>query len=179
MLKDSAPSNPASSGSVKFPIISILLSGFFIFFGNRLLLYLGISSGSFLVAGGILLFLISIEMLFGKQSEIKMHTYSSEDKEDVSVFPLAIPMLCGPGNIAALLMFSSQNSGNIKKQVILLVLSIAVFLIALAVMFFSKVLERLLGETGISIFQRIIGLILSAMSVQFFINGLRSLKVIS
>ena len=79
---------------VKATLISISISVFFIIFGKHLLKFLGIAPGSFLIAGGILLFMISIEMLFGKQSQIK--TGNEEDKKDfsdISVFPLAIPLL--------------------------------------------------------------------------------------
>jgi multiple antibiotic resistance protein len=163
-------------------LISIGVSVFFILFGKYLLRFLGISSGSFMIAGGILLFIIAMEMLLGRVSRIKMR-YVGDDEQpeedrDVSVFPLAIPMLCGPGNIAALLMFSSQADGDIMKIVVILIVSITVFIIAMIVMFFSTYVGNALGHTGISIIQKLMGLILSAMSVQFIRNGLSQLGVI-
>jgi multiple antibiotic resistance protein len=161
-------------------LVSIFVSVFFIFLGRFLLRFLGISSGSFLVAGGIILFLISLEMLFGKPSRIKMRYVEESDAlEDVSIFPLAMPMLCGPGNIAALLMFSSQAQGSLYRLAVITLLSISVFLIALLCMLFSEHIAKIVGKTGISIIQRLIGLILSAMSVQFFKNGLVIMGVIS
>jgi len=168
---------------LKATTISIAVSLLFIIMGRYLLRFLGISSGAFLVAGGILLFLISMEMLFGIPSRVKMRNVCGDEPEesgiDVSVFPLAIPMLCGPGNIAALLMFSHNAWGNPVKMGVLMALSTLVFLIAMMVMFFSSAIERLAGQTGISIFQRLMGLILSALSVQIIHNGLVSMGVLS
>jgi len=169
---------------VKSTVISISISLFFILFGKYLLEFLSISPGTFLVAGGILLFLISMEMLLGNPSRLNMQDISGDEtgssgKEDISVFPLAIPLLCGPGNIAALLMFSSQSWGDPLRLGILALVSTSVFLIAAAVMFFSARIERLMGETGISITGRLIGLILSALSVQFIVNGLKSMRVLA
>ncbi|MBP7737543.1 MAG: MarC family protein [Spirochaetes bacterium] len=162
--------------------ISIAVSVFFILFGRYLLGFLGISTGSFLVAGGILLFIISMEMLLGQASRIKMRDIGDhdqpEEERDVSVFPLAIPMLCGPGNIAALVMFSTEAQGDIIKLGIIVGVSVMVFLMALVVMFFSDHISDALGATGISITQKLMGLILSAMSVQFIRNGLFELGII-
>lgn len=168
---------------LKATIISIAVSLIFIAFGKYLLRFLGITSGAFLVAGGILLFLISMEMLFGIPSRVKMRNVCGEEPDgsgaDVSVFPLAIPMLCGPGNIAALLMFSHNAGGDPWKMGVLMALSTLVFLIAMIVMFFSSAIGRLAGQTGISIFQRLMGLVLSALSVQIIHNGLVSMGVVS
>lgn len=169
---------------LKATAISIAISLFFIVLGKYLLDFLGISPGTFLVAGGILLFLIAMEMLLGKPSKLNMQDMADSEKNlaektDIAVFPLAIPLLCGPGNIAALLMFSSQAWGNAAHMIILAVISTAVFLIAMAVMFLASRFERWMGQTGISITGRLIGLILSAMSVQFIINGLKTMKVLA
>jgi len=165
---------------IKSIIIAVTISIFFVVVGKYLLLFLGISSGSFLVAGGILLFMISVEMLFGNPSKIKMQNYdlSPANSSDISVFPLAIPMLCGPGNIAALLMFSTQYSDNPVKTLILIFVSFSVFIIAMLAMFLSEKIGSAIGNTGISIVQRIIGLILSAISVQFIKNGLVGMNIL-
>jgi len=163
-------------------LISIAVSVFFIILGRHLLRFLGISTGSFLVAGGILLFIIAMEMLLGQVSRFKMRNIGEQDQadeeRDVSVFPLAIPMLCGPGNIAALVMFSTQAEDDPLKLGLIILISTTVFLIAMAVMFFSHWLGSALGRTGISIIQKLMGLILSAMSVQFIRNGLHELGII-
>jgi len=168
---------------IKATVTAVAVSIFFILLGKPLLQLLSISPGTFLVAGGILLFLVSMEMLTGKTPRLTMRDIQTENnmsatEGDVSVFPLAIPMLSGPGNIAALLMFASQSWGDPLRLGIIILLSISVFLIAMAVMFFSVRIEALLGPTGISIIQRLMGLILSALSVQFIVNGLTTMNVI-
>ncbi len=168
---------------VRATLISIALSMFFIFLGRYLLMFLGISSGSFLVAGGILLFIIAMEMLLGQDSKVRStgeeEPGAAREDHDVSVFPLAIPMLCGPGNIAALVMFGTQAEGDPLKMGVITLISIFVFIIAMVMMFFSVHIGRILGSTGISIIQKMMGLILSAMSVQFIRNGLQELGIIA
>jgi multiple antibiotic resistance protein len=167
----------------KSTIISIAISLFFILLGKYLLDFLGISPGTFLVAGGILLFLIAMEMLLGKPSKLNMQDVAEErhhaGKNDIAVFPLAIPLLCGPGNIAALLMFSSQSWESPGKMIVIAIISIAVFLIAMAFMFLATRFAKWIGETGIAVTGRLIGLILSAISVQFIINGLKTMRVLA
>ncbi|MCX7679763.1 MAG: MarC family protein [Spirochaetes bacterium] len=169
---------------LKATAISIFISLFFIIFGKYLLHFLGISPGTFLVAGGILLFLIAMEMLLGKPSKLNMQDIDTSNerfakRSDIAVFPLAIPLLCGPGNIAALLMFSSQSWGSILHTALIGAISTFVFLIAMVVMFLASEFEQWIGETGISIIERLTGLILSAMSVQFIVNGLKTMKVLT
>lgn len=165
---------------VKAVIIALAISIFFILFGNILLKFLGISSAAFLIAGGILLFLIAIDMLFARPTRTKVSEGAAVADEygDVSVFPLAIPMLCGPGNVAALLMFSSQVQGDVGGLALLIAITTVVFLLAMVIMFLSVNLQRLLGETGLSVIQRLMGLILSALAVQFIINGLKQIGVL-
>jgi multiple antibiotic resistance protein len=165
---------------VKAVIIALAISIFFILFGNILLKFLGISSAAFLIAGGILLFLISIDMLFARPTRTKVSesAAAAEEYGDISVFPLAIPMLCGPGNIAALLMFSSQVPYDAGGLMLLIAISTVVFLLTMVIMFLSVSLQRLLGETGLSVIQRLMGLILSALAVQFIINGLKQIGIL-
>jgi multiple antibiotic resistance protein len=164
---------------VKATAISIGVSLFFIFSAHVFLRFIGITPGSFMIAGGILLFIIAMDMLLARPRR----TQQFDDKEeytmdtDIAVFPLAIPFLCGPGNIAALLMFSSQAQGDIVKLGIISIISIATFLIAMLVMAIAFPLQTLLGRTGISVISKLMGLILSAMAVQFIYNGLVQMGV--
>lgn len=174
--------NPAERRKIIFKTIMIaaIVSIFFIFLGRYILLYLGISSGAFLIAGGILLFLVSIDLILAKPSRTKISSDNTADfiKEDISVFPLAIPMISGPGTIAALIMFSSQAKENHFMLLIISGISIIVLLITMLVMFLSVIIDSLLGKTGISVIQRVMGLILSALAVQFIINGLAQVGLI-
>jgi conserved hypothetical protein TIGR00427 len=164
---------------VKSTAISIIVSLFFIFSAHIFLRFIGITPGAFMIAGGILLFVIAMDMLLARPRR----TQKVDDKDydadtDIAVFPLAIPFLCGPGNIAALLMFSSQAQGDIIKLGIISVISAVTFLIAMVVMALAGRLQRVLGQTGISVIHKLMGLILSAMAVQFIINGLMQINII-
>jgi len=164
---------------VKSTAISIIVSLFFIFSAHIFLRFIGITPGAFMIAGGILLFVIAMDMLLARPRR----TQKLDDKDydadtDIAVFPLAIPFLCGPGNIAALLMFSSQAQGDIIKLGIISVISAVTFLIAMVVMALAGRLQRVLGQTGISVIHKLMGLILSAMAVQFIINGLMQINII-
>jgi len=166
---------------IKSILVSTAVSILFLLLGKYLLQALGISRGAFLIAGGALLFLISMEMLYGEPSHIKMRNYEVkeiEKTEDVSVFPLAIPMLSGPGTIASLVMFDTQSDGDLTKKLALIIITISIFLIAGFFMFLSTKIGEIIGDTGVAIIQRLNGLLLSALSVQFIINGLTTLKII-
>lgn len=163
-------------------IIAIFVSIFFILAGNIILHFIGITPGAFLIAGGVLLFMISVDMLFARPTRTKIAEGDSQEfdkkENDISVFPLAIPLLCGPGNIAALLMFSSLANGETIYLLTIILISASVFIISALIMLTSVYIEKILKETGISIIQRIMGLILSAMAVQFIINGLKQIGLI-
>jgi multiple antibiotic resistance protein len=164
---------------VKSTAISIIVSLFFIFSAHIFLRFIGITPGAFMIAGGILLFVIAMDMLLARPRRTqKLDDKNYDADTDIAVFPLAIPFLCGPGNIAALLMFSSQAQGDIIKLGIISVISAVTFLIAMVVMALAGRLQRVLGQTGISVIHKLMGLILSAMAVQFIINGLMQINII-
>jgi multiple antibiotic resistance protein len=158
-------------------LTAVIVSIFFIFLGRYILLYLGISPDAFLISGGILLFIISIDLILARPSRTRLFSDDIE-KEDISVFPLAIPMISGPGTIAALMMFSSQAKNDPYMLLIITGVALIVMLLTMIVMFLSVHIEKVLGHTGISVIQRIMGLILSALAVQFIINGLRQFGII-
>jgi multiple antibiotic resistance protein len=159
---------------------AVIVSVFFIFLGRYILLYLGVSADAFLISGGILLFIISMDLILARPSRSKLMSDNMTDmeKEDASVFPLAIPMISGPGTIAALMMFSSQAENDPFMLVIITVIALAVLFFTMIIMFLSVPIEKILGRTGISVVQRIMGLILSALAVQFIINGLKQFGII-
>ncbi len=164
---------------IKSIAISILVSLFFIFSAHVFLRFIGITPGAFMIAGGILLFVIAMDMLLARPRRTqKLNDNEYESDTDIAVFPLAIPFLCGPGNIAALLMFSSQAEGDYIKLIIISVISAVTFIIAMLVMAVAGRLQQMLGQTGISVIHKLMGLILSAMAVQFIINGLEQIHII-
>jgi multiple antibiotic resistance protein len=160
-------------------LIAFAVLCFFIFTGNFILRFLGIQPGSFFIAGGILLFIVSIDLLLGRPGRTKTSGEEhEEERDDVSVFPLAIPMLAGPGTITTILLYVSEDKtpGFILP---VLVASVALaLLIAGITMQASSLLLRVLGRTGVSVIERIMGIILTGLSVQFVYDGLLKLGVL-
>lgn len=154
---------------------SILLV--FFFTGTTLLDWLGITIPAFRIAGGALLFLLSIDMVFARHSGLRSTTSNEQDeashKQDISVFPLAFPLLAGPGAITTILLMTSTNSHGSLFWEVLLVL-VLVLLISLLALLYAPVLVRLLGETGANVISRILGLLLAALAVQYVVDGVKT-----
>ena len=151
----------------------------FIFTGSAILRFLGILPGSFFISGGILMFIISIDLLLGRPGRTKTTgREAGEEREDVSIFPLAIPMLAGPGAITTVLLYVSEDT---LPTFIPFVLAGSVALalgLAGITMLLSSFFLRVLGRTGVSVIERIMGIVLTGLSVQFVYDGLLKLGVI-
>jgi len=152
----------------------------FIFTGNAILRFLGIQPGSFFIAGGILMFIVSIDLLLGKPGRTKTSGEEhGEERDDVSIFPLAIPMLAGPGTITTILLYVSEDKAPGFILPVLVASVILALFIAAVTMYLSSFFLRVLGRTGVSVIERIMGIILTGMSVQFVYDGLLKLGVLS
>jgi multiple antibiotic resistance protein len=173
--------------SAVFIAFGVLLG--FILLGKHILALLGIEVGSFFIAGGIMLFIVSMEMLFGKPNQSKVSsrehsnaTGSGEDGQSMAVFPLAIPMLAGPGSITAIILYTG-SAGDTQETGAIMVMLILALLIVMAIVWIalrgSELILRVLGKTGVSVLERIMGLLLSGMSVQFVYDGIVRLGLIS
>ncbi len=143
--------------------------------GRALLDYLGITLPAFMIAGGILLFLIAIDMLFARPTGAK-RTEAEEreaaEGENPAVFPLAVPMIAGPGTIATVLLLVNLSHGD-RLDLAIVAVAYAVALVATWLcMRGSTLLLRLISNTGIHVTSRLLGIILAALAVQFVINGL-------
>jgi multiple antibiotic resistance protein len=156
-------------------LISFALAGQLIF------KMFGITLPAFEIAGGLILLLIGIDMLQAKRSptqESSGETLEAAQKEDAGIVPLGIPMLAGPGAISSVMVLVGQSPDRWHMAAILT--SIAVTAAAsYAVLSGANLLRRILGETGIRILVRIMGLLLVALAMQFFVNGLTDLGLIS
>jgi multiple antibiotic resistance protein len=149
---------------------------FFAFLGKGMLAALGISLDAFRIAGGILLFLIASEMVFEKRTErrnTRAQEVASKEIEDVSVFPMAIPMLAGPGSIASVMLLTSQANGWAERSVVLAALGIVLGLTLVALLTAGP-LMRLLGEKIEAMITRLLGVILAALAAQYVIDGIRA-----
>jgi len=148
----------------------------FALFGEKLLHGLGIELASFRIAGGVMLFLIALEMVFEKRTqrrEDRAAKVTAEEAEDVSVFPMAMPMIAGPGSIASVMLLMARNEGWERSLVVLgaMWLNLALTLAALLA---AGSLMRVLGPKLEAVITRLLGVLLAALAVQFVIDGLQS-----
>ncbi|MDU9003764.1 MarC family protein [Sedimentitalea todarodis] len=144
-------------------------------FGESVLNFAGISMPAFRVAGGLLLFLTALDMLFErrtKRRENQAEESEEEDGHDPSVFPLAIPLIAGPGSIASMILLTGQSPG-LQGLVLVVAVMIAVVTLSLISFLASGMMERVLGKTGINVITRLLGMLLAALAVQFVLDGLR------
>ncbi|HEY8297405.1 MAG TPA: MarC family protein [Candidatus Baltobacteraceae bacterium] len=143
--------------------------------GRAILNYLGITLPAFTIAGGILLFLIAIDMLFARPTGAKRTPDEEREAaavENPAVFPLAVPMIAGPGTIATVLLLVSLAKGD-RLDLLIVALAYAVALVvAWLCMRGSTVLLRVIGNTGVHVVTRLLGIILAALAVQFVLNGI-------
>lgn len=148
----------------------------FALFGEDLLRALHIDLSSFRIAGGIMLFLIALEMVFEKRTQRREERAQKindmPEIEDVSIFPMAMPMIAGPGSIASVMLLFAQNEGMERSLVILGALAL-VLIITLVALIAASPLMRLLGHQTEAIITRLLGVLLAAMAAQFVIDGLR------
>lgn len=147
-------------------------------FGDTVLAIAGISMPAFRVAGGALLFLTAIEMLFEKRSKRRKDQGEAPDQnDDPSVFPLAIPLIAGPGAIATMILLTGQKAGDwswtLAMHGVMAAVLMATFILFLA----AGVLERALGPLGINVITRLLGMLLAALAVQFILDGLAAFGV--
>lgn len=144
----------------------------FAFFGEALLGFVGISMAAFRIAGGILLFLTALDMLFERRTKRREDRTEEEDpSNDPSVFPLAIPLIAGPGAIASIILLIGEKPGG---EGLIMVLGITAFVLIgmVLILMASSYLDRIIGKTGIDVITRILGMLLAALSVQFVLDGL-------
>ena len=146
--------------------------------GEAVLNFLGISMPAFRIAGGVLLFLTALDMLFERRAQRRQGQADSAHPEDPSVFPLAIPLIAGPGAIASMILLTGQEGGEALHVLAVHVVMLLVLLVVFLLFMLAAPLERLLGPTGINVVTRLLGMLLAALSVQFVIDGLRDLQVI-
>jgi len=155
---------------------------FFTVAGETLLKLLGISIGSFQLAGGILVFLISLNMMNGDGNPVKPDQENFDVEYDKyaapstasAVVPLAIPMMIGPGGISTVIIYSSQISGILRVSAVLIAGLLISLFCYLALMAAGRI-SRLLGDTGLNIMSRIMGMLLAAVSIEIIVSGLRTL----
>jgi len=146
--------------------------------GEAVLNFLGISMPAFRIAGGVLLFLTALDMLFERRSQRRQGQADTAHADDPSVFPLAIPLIAGPGAIATMILLTGQDGAELLHIALVHAVMALVLACVFALFLLAAPLERALGPTGINVVTRLLGMLLAALSVQFVIDGMRDLQVI-
>lgn len=147
----------------------------FALFGEALLRGLGIDLASFRIAGGIMLFLIALEMVFERRTqkrEDRAAKVASEHVEDVSIFPMAMPMIAGPGSIATVMLLSARQHG-LAAHLVVLGAMVTILLLTLLALLAAGPMMRLLGARIEAVITRLLGVLLGALAVQFVIDGVQ------
>jgi len=158
-------------------IIAAVLLTLFGLFGEVLLEFIGISMPAFRIAGGILLFLTALDMLFERRTQ-RREGQQADPHHDPSVFPLATPLIAGPGAIATMILLMGQAGDDWGMRLAVLSLLYGMILATFLFLLASAPLERLLGRTGTIVITRLLGMLLAALSVQFVIDGVRGTGLI-
>jgi multiple antibiotic resistance protein len=159
-------------------VAAIILFGFALF-GEALLRALGISLNAFKIAGGIMLFLIALEMVFEKRTERRedrAEKIKAEEPTDISIFPMAMPMIAGPGSIASTMLLMSQNNG-IERTAVVLAAMVAILGLTLLALLAAGPLMRVVGAKIEAVVSRLLGVLLGALAVQFVIDGISAALV--
>ncbi|WP_298137231.1 MarC family protein [Acidiferrobacter sp.] len=163
--------------AVKGVLIAALVLLFFAVSGFAVLRILGIGLAAFRIAGGILLFLLAIDMVFARHSGLRTttsrETEEARGRNDISVFPLAIPLIAGPGALTSLLLMLSAAHGRFIAMGLPLGILALVLVITLVVLLLSERILALMGETGANVVTRLLGVVLTALAVQYVLTGIR------
>lgn len=176
MTKDIDKSHRTKTAK-KASIVSFVTIVLFAFSGNVLFDFFGISVNSFRIVGGVIFFLMGMDMLQARLNQVKVK--DSEVKSyvnDISITPLAIPMICGPGALTnAIIMMEDANS--IEKKVVLIVMIFLVICLTYLILYSSSKIIKVLGETGNNVMMRLMGLIVMVIAVEFFFSGLKPILI--
>ena len=157
-------------------LIAFFILAAFALFGDGILGLLGISIGAFRIAGGMLLFWIAFEMIFEKRQERKEKAGETAITKDhlhnIAVFPLALPLVAGPGAISATILLGSSFPSALERVQLIVVIAASMAILFLALVIAERI-DRFLGVTGRAILTRLLGVILAALAVQFVVDGVR------
>ena len=160
----------------KAVMLSTLILVTFAFVGAKLLTALGVSLPAFRIAGGLMLFFLAIDMVFARPSGFRSSTAAenreAEERHDITVFPLAFPLIAGPGAMTTVVLLMGRANGNPLQVISVLGVLLAVLLIVLVLLYTAGAVRKMLGVTGSNVITRVLGIILAALAVQFVLDGL-------
>ena len=162
--------------AIRSSLMAWFILMFFALLGRPLLYWLGISLASFRIAGGIMLFMIAIDMVFERRTERRTRRAHAIEQtpevEDISVFPMAMPMIAGPGSIASAMLWVSRAETPVHIAIVLGAITV-VMLMTLGTLLAAGPLMRLIGDKVEAAITRILGVILAALAAQFVVDGLK------
>ena len=165
------------AAALRSVVIATAILLFFALTGNALLNLFGVSLPALRTAGGILLLLISLDMVFARHSGATGTTPEEENeartREDITVFPLATPLIAGPGAISATILLTSSAHSQLDWAAVLGAL-LLILLLSYVAMRLAQPIGRLLGLTGLTVVSRIVGILLAALAVQFLFDGIKA-----
>jgi len=160
--------------AVRSSLIAWVILMFFALLGRPMLHALGISLASFRLAGGIMLFFIAMDMVFERRTERRSKRAEEIERtpevEDISVFPMAMPMIAGPGSIASVMLLMSRNSG-LERSLVVLGAMVTILLLTLVALLAAGPIMRVLGAKIEAVITRLLGVLLAALAVQFVLDG--------
>jgi multiple antibiotic resistance protein len=171
----------ATAMAVRASFIAAVILVIFALFGEDLLGALHIELNSFRIAGGIMLFVIALDMVFEKRTQrreeraekVMAENAKTPEVDDVSVFPMAMPMIAGPGSIATVMLLTARAQGTQETMVVLAALG-AVLVLTLLALVAAKPLMRLLGNRVEAVITRLLGVLLAALAAQYVLDGLKA-----
>ena len=163
----------------KIAVESVLIAScilvFFSLIGNYIFGYLKISFPALGIAGGIILFLVALKMLF-EDADLEVKINSDNQSNRVSIFPLAVPLLAGAGSITSIIVIMNDSQGNIYDQIVIILALLSVMLITLVVFFTLARTGSFINKNFANVISRVMAIILSGLSIQFIINGIQEIK---
>lgn len=174
-LTQGVPARERRLMAVRATVIGTLILLFFAVLGEDLLDALGVSLSSFRIAGGIMLFLVALDMVFERRTERRenraQEVQDTPEHEDITVFPMAIPMIAGPGSIASVMLLTARSEGPQESAIVFAALGVTL-LLTLATLLAAGPLMRVLGPRIEAMITRILGVILAALAAQFVVDGI-------
>lgn len=152
----------------------------FAFVGDWLLRLLGISVSAFKIAGGMLLFLLAVDMVLARESGLRSTTVREQEeakyRDDISVFPMAFPLITGPGALATLLLLTAETNDYIEFSMVL-GMGLLALAVTLVLLLLTRPLMRVIGVTGGTVVSRLLGVVLAALAVQYVVDGFTEVLV--
>lgn len=177
-LTPQATANERLRIALRANVVAALLLIVFGIAGHWILQGLGISLPAFRIGGGILLLLLAVEMVFARQSGLRATTSGEEEEAehrlDVAIFPLAVPLIAGPGAMASVLLMMGNAAGSLLHQAALVGVLAAVFVANFVTLVLGTRILARIGVTGVNVLTRLLGVVLTALAVQFIIDGAKA-----